>query len=299
MVDLMAICGTTVGPILNSFFANVIYAILGIVLFKLYLEIKRRKNTLRQILGIKIQEIQFLPPGRKYKNIYISYGLVPPSELSIPEYAIEEGDARSLYTLVSFLSDVYDRDAINVLNHEDIRSELENVDSLVTLSGPTYNKVTEYYLGRTGSPLGFFWENGSGGIRTELSDYEPEKWETQYDENEKITKCYGIVLRSKINLEGKSQTVIIIAGITSLSTYGGVKLLQRIYRDTDLQSTIIEEDLDSKSDWLCLYSVENWESSASWRKNKTPFKRIDININIEKIFTDSDFGEPYNYDISD
>ena len=144
-----------VNILIGDFLSPAIFTLLGIIVFKTYITILKRYNKLRQVLDLNIWETNIFPPRRKSNDIWITYALIPPSEQEVSQYTIEEGDARSLFTLVSFLSEAYKREQINVQNHEDIRSELDGIQNLICLSGPLYNKTTELYIGRSGSPVRF------------------------------------------------------------------------------------------------------------------------------------------------
>jgi hypothetical protein len=207
---------------------------------------------------------------------------------------VEEGDVSALHRLVSLFEMLYGRNNIEVENHNDAMSELQRVANLVTMSGPVWNSVTELYLGLCGSPVIFQMWKGDLRLVIKKKSGEEEFLETTYTEGHRPKKCYGVLMAGVVK-GAREQQVLLLGGNSNLSTYGSALLLWTIYQDSGFRQTLSKYRLWKERRWLIVFSVENWSEGANWYSQIPPIKTGVLKLSIERVFSDRDFFQPYEY----
>lgn len=275
------------------------YTILGaaIVMFATY--IRKRRNPLARILPFKVLRLDLSHFRILRDKITIAYGLISPAALSSttlrhPYFMVEEGDFAAIYRVVSLSNVLYNRNNIEVENHEDAQSELHKIYNLVICSGPVWNNLTQLYLGLCGSPV--IWQLWNGDLRLIVRDRSghTELIETLYTDAHRPRKCFGLLLSAAIQ-RPREQQILLFGGNSNLSTYGGVLLLWDIHQNKVVQKEIARYALWKEKRWLIIFSIENWPEGGRWYSQIPPIKTGDLKLTIERVFKEEDFFNPYEY----
>ncbi len=209
---------TGIWDVVINLISDVIWLASGAFLVLSWRFFARRLNLFVRFTG--------LFPGKD--RCLLSYGLIPPhTGAKHPYYSIEEGDVRALTVISASLTRRLSDRQVSLLSHFDIEGFLDSSDCIVSLSGPLYNSATELLIGATGSPVTF--DRASRAMVVSKDDAET-RYFTKVLPNGRPEECYGMILRSKRKTQSqRDQNVIIIAGLSNLSTYG----CARIFSDLD------------------------------------------------------------------
>lgn len=167
-------------------------------------------------------------------------------------------------------------------------TSIENLDgNIVSVSGPKWNKTTEHFIGKVGSPL-YFSKDVKGVMEKGKSDQHENVYEfsIKKETNQIVVRDYGFILCSHGRKSGQSnQTVVLIAGYSTFGTYFAAKALDEL--DNKIISDIKKKvKLDQRFAVLirgemCLN--QNGHSSGKPQ------------ISVEKIIHEDDFGDTRKY----
>lgn len=284
-----------VGFLVTSILEPAVFLVVGAVVLWGALYIRRRRNFLRRILPFETWHVRWFPPLNIVREqVTVTYGLIPPEATKGRYFAVEEGDVAALNSLVSLMQSLYGHDGVDVMNCYDAESRLHDVTNLVTLSGPLWNRVTELYLGRLGSPATFeLWEKNVR-LKVATRSGEVKFFTTTYGPKYRPTKCYGLVVAGVLG-EGRGQGVLLLAGSSNLTTYGSSLVLLRLWKDRSIRRQFAKAKLWKSRRWAFIFSVENWAENQAGHSEIPPIKTGVLNLKIERIFTDNEFLAPYDY----
>ena len=207
-------------------------------------------------------------------------------------HTIEEGDVRTIHEIEDIFAFMYGQNRVVIRSYMDIDRSQDIIDSIVTVSGPKWNKVAERLIGHLGSPAIFDKENGVSRLilkeRTQIKAcYFTERI------NPKIARCcYGIILTGKVKrASGKLQTVLVCAGNSTLSSYGVVLFLRNCLNNRQLIKQIRQSGIDTKKRWGLVIEVNNNTPDTV----SVPINPSYIQFKIIHIITEKEFLDPYVY----
>ena len=277
--------------------------ILGAIGFRVLTILRRRRNYLVRALPIRVRRLEYRPFRIARDRISIVYGLVPPSAAKLPYHMVEEGDVAALHSVTSLLSVIYGRDNIEVENHCDIQSQLQQKLNVFVMSGPIWNEVTELYVGLAGSPV--TWELCNGDTRLVVRPKPKDGssspvaniqyMETIYVGKHRPKKCYGLIIAAKVKLGHVKQRVVVMGGNSNLSTYGGALFLNALYSDKEMQNQLSQHKLWAQDRWAVVFCVDNWAERSPGKTDIPPMKVGVLRLSIAHVFVEDDFLEPFEY----
>lgn len=220
----------------------------------------------------------------------VSYGLVPPAAGGY--YSVEEGDLSAISRVYAATTQIIRKDRVSLINHIDMEGHLATCDHIVSVSGPYFNKLTEFLVGSIGLPAKFVRSDGT--IRT-LADPD-ERFGTTYASPGRPSECHAILARGiRIRPDGEEQNCIIVAGLSNLSTLAAAIVLQRIdryiRRFAEAQSNALKPWPGS---WCWIIKVVSWRSDDE-AIAKLPAREDQLSISVVRSFTASQFASPYDY----
>ena len=175
------------GIIVNLISAFIIFC-LGIIYSKtLGKRIREHFNIMRKIFPFQL---------KKDNNLVLTFGYVKPEK--VKNYSIEQGDVTALLSSKDLI-ELYDSNCkIDICDSISIKDNFNSYKNLFILSGPKWNKITEYFIGRIGSPITF--NKNPVGLLVKTARMNKEIiYETIRREGELADECYGIVIGGKIN----------------------------------------------------------------------------------------------------
>lgn len=273
---------SNINSIAANIFSTIIYVLFAAGILILIKYASKNRLPLKKI-------ISFRGNG---SDLYICYAMITTKSNNRSVFLLEEGDVTALYNLVDVLSDVYGRNKLIILNHQDIQQKLAHIPYFVSISGPLHNKVTEQYIGISGSPLTFSRNKKSIVLKNNNTE---KYFETTYNNAGVVKSCHGIIVCSSyITPIGINQKFIICAGNSSVSTYTAIIILQRIGKDKKLLKKLSKEGLCTNNSWAILFKVDNWSDAEVW-STSSPIKDSSLRYEIIKIVKSGEFLESYEY----
>jgi hypothetical protein len=263
--------------------ASIAFAIAGVLTYRfIYLPLLRRSNILARSLPFDFSS----------KSITISYGLVTPSPGSV-YYTVEEGDLSAINFAVNAFAATFGRERVTTVNCYVAEAHLSQITNILSVSGPRWNRVTENYMGRLGSPATF--ERTDALVVKPLNSPETRYHATTLPSGDEQV-CYGFVLAGEVaTSDGRKQHVAICAGLNNLSTYGAVVFLASLrnkYRYKGVRG------LDGKKlgrQWVVIIRVENTTNPTVSRPYRVPLDPSRITIDVVDIIRSDRFLPPYVY----
>ena len=287
--------GLVLGFLNEALAKPLFYAVVGALTTQAYLTFRKTRNPLVRTIPLKTVDVNTLPFGIRRSMVTVVHGLIPPSAVGLPYYMVEEGDVGALHKTVSLLATIYGRETVDVQNHRDVLSELQNKDNVVCMSGPVWNVATEIYIGLLGCPVRFMLDkDGNLILSVHGPNGETERIETKYIDGRPKT-CFGLLLAGRATVSIREQNVVLFAGNSSLSTYGGALFLSNAYRKSALRKMLRGYQLWRQSRWAIIYRVTNWSEGAERQRGTGPIKDGLLDIGIHSVYLDSDFIAPYEY----
>jgi len=271
-------------PIVSELISNLIWVLLGAVILYVYSKLLKPYSTaLHYVLPFRFNKVP----------IHICYGLVSPNPHN-ERFTIEEGDITALYTLVSLMNEVYGEKRIKVQSYIPTYHALETIDNLVSLSGPWWNKVTELYMGRLGSPVIF--DRASDKVVFTDSNDQVKIFGTEKDASETPISCHGIVLVGEVRTAiGHKKYVVICGGNSYLSTYASVLVLQRLYTQKSMWVELYRKGLLNQKKWGVIFKVESISHAQHDVLQNAPMNFAELNLTAVEYIPESKFKESFEY----
>ena len=277
--------------ITDGLIAPVVFAAITLIVFKVIVAASWRANFTRRLLPLRRWRVQTLPPRLTSLNLTVAYALIPPESVALPYYMVEEGDVRCLYLVYSLLGALYGREVVEAISEDNLRHDVHTRSNLVVLSGPVWNKTMELYLGLLGSPVRFAWDGEDlqlVGLR--------EHYKTVYVGDHRVKECHGILLAGTIEVAGRTQHVIVIAGCSNLSTYAGASLLDRLNRDRAMRHAIKQSKIRKGRRWGVVYRVENWAEEPGGSLSSIPTMQSGpLQLAIVQTIPEEEFDDAYEF----
>jgi len=277
---------TNINSITSSLFSTIVYISAATLLLLLVTKVRKYYNPYKRILRFSTRKT----------SIDICYAMIPNTIRNRRVFLLEEGDVTALYNLYDILSDVYGREKLVVLNHHDIQSNLARISHFISISGPLYNKVTEQYIGHSGSPVIFSKETkGLILINNHTLLNNGNVFDSTYNDNGVVKTCHGILLSGlHTTSSGTKQSYFLCAGNSSMSTYTAILILRRICLDRSFRKVMKRNGIQFHNKWCILFKVSNLSEREVWSMS-TPIKDSSLNYEIMKYFSGKDFIDPYEY----
>lgn len=269
-----------------------IFAVAATIALRVYLSLSRYYSYSRRLVPLVRRRFRRKPFGYQIVDITIAYALIPPTATDLPYYMVEEGDVRCLYVLHSLLTELFGRNNVNATNVRDLEAELLSRANLVLISGPLWNAPMQRYLGLSGSPIKFVWDNDD----LKLVDSNNTEYRSTYVENHRVEQCHGLILASRDRSAGVDQHLLIVAGCSNLSTYAGAVILSQLDIDTTLRRLIKKSKVHRDNKWAIVFQVENW-SGGSDPAMIPAMQTGALRISIEQTYREDDFVEPYRFEL--
>ena len=269
--------------IIINLISSPIAFIAGIIYKKILVPIGKYQNVLLKILPFNLQSED---------KIVLTYGYVLPETTS--NYMIEEGDLIALFTAKELISSHYSEQNFLLQDSITIANDLSSYKNIFSLSGPKWNKITEYYLGQIGSPATFSKKPKGVAVKTSRM-HEPLIYETLRKEGQLATTCYGIIIGGRLNVNDTTEkNILICSGRTTLSTNGCLLFLRQLSRKSDFYEELKKRGLfKAQKKWGILLKVES-QFMPKIDINR-PLRSNDVKIQIVNVYLEEDFLQPYEY----
>ena len=269
--------------VINLISAIIIF-FLGIIYSKIISKkIREHFNVMRKIFPFQL---------KKNNRLVLTFGYVKPEKIT--NYSVEQGDLTALLSLKDLI-ELYDSNCkIEICDSISIKDNFNLYKNLFILSGPKWNKITEYFIGRLGSPITFN-KNPAGLLVKTARMNKGIIHETIRREGEIADECYGVVIGGKIkNNISEEQNIMICAGRTTLSTNGSLLFLRQIMNKKDEYKELEKRGLmKSLKKWGILLKVNRKFSDKT--RIVRPLQSNDVSIEIISLFLEEDFLKPYEY----
>lgn len=232
-----------------------------------------------------------MPFGLFPDRIHVGYGLIPPGA-PIGIYTVEEGDARTMYEIDDILSHLYQQDKVIMRSHIDLGRILDVVENLVTVSGPKWNKLTERAIGQLGSPVTFDKFEEISRLVFQGREGDPVYYETDREPGQLARICHGIILSGATKrTTGLSQSVLVCAGNSTLSSYGVGLFLRNCINNKELVKSIRAYGITPKSRWGLIVEVKSLRTNGGL----SPLAPSEVQVKIVRRIRDEEFVDPYEY----
>lgn len=203
-----------IGSITANYVSNVTWIIFGLATAKIFWFIADKYSFERRILH-----------ARRKDKCLLTYGIILETISKHKYSAVEEGDGNALARTYSKIAKIFQPESITTINSNEIEGLLGRSDFVVSLSGPVWNKTTEFLLGRCGSPA---WIESEKGL-VYKKDGSVKSLKTQYNENTTPTTCYGVLLCTTRLIAGvHKQRILVLFGLSNLSTYAASVLFEKL-----------------------------------------------------------------------
>lgn len=188
---------------------------------------------------------------------YLVYGLCDDQRKPGNRY-IEEGDVSALTAAALLLESVFARGALRVVNARSALPAFSSFEYMLSVSGPIWNPVTSALMTRSGFDVTFSTAE-SGGPEDVLLFAKDEDYvevATRYVDGIP-RECHAVVIsvRSRIPKSFHLQRAVLVAGISTLGTFGGVSWLSDLARQSWGETGLLQyaEDMD----WCAVIRVRD------------------------------------------
>lgn len=244
--------------------------------------ISRRLNVLRSLLPFELQ----------HEPLVITYGYVMPRNKG-DLFSVEQGDLIALLKAYQLVTTFCGSQQIQILDSFSLRSSIDLHKNIFTLSGPKWNPVTDYYLGRLGSPAQF--SSNPRGIRVQTPAMNsPVFYRTEREDGKMASDCYGLILSGSIQEDGRWHNVLICAGRTTLSTNACLLYLNTLACSSASLKELKHHGISSEKKWGVLLKVRNNRPQSNMIEG--PLHEGDVDVSVVQTFLPDDFHSPYVHD---
>lgn len=234
-------------------------------------------------------------------RLNIVFGLISPKASALPYYMVEEGDVGALTSITALVTELYGHKNLKFVTDEDVTADLHNSKHILSMSGPIWNDVTEFYIGRVGSPV-TFGLNEENNLKMVVNSRQGnrDEIESTYTSTGRPKICFGMLISAKIAFDGREQNVLVLGGNSNLSTYAGGLFLWKMHKDNEIVEVLKDYKLSRNRRWAIIYKVENWfeERNTADPRELAPMKPGLLRVSVDRVYTDGEFGDPFEYHIN-
>ncbi|MEU9365645.1 hypothetical protein AB0D78_27950 [Streptomyces avermitilis] len=272
----------SVRDLLVNLLASLIWAIAGVVAYRfVFLPVMRARTALSRLLPFDLRG-----------KICICYGLLPPRPGTV-YYTVAEGDLAAINTADSTLAGTYGRSRVQTMSFYSTEVRLGEIDNLLSISGPKWNRVTEVLLGRLGSPMTF---NQTDGLVVQRPGSAPVEYHAVRRPDGDEQTCYGFVCGGVVlTPTGKEQNVVVCAGLNTLSTYGVVVFLTALREQYSFRRYPGLSPRRIGKRWGIIIRVESVSNPNTSGPVRRPVDPDHIAIEVIDVLAEDDFSQPFVY----
>lgn len=235
-----------------------------------------------------------IPFDYKLREINLCYGLIPPGTTG-RSYVAEEGDLAAIYMIFDILAFLFKRENIRVQSHIAAREDFDNIQNLVSISGPKWNHVTEMMIGQLGSPI--YFSNSRDGIIYKDKSKKTMEYLSIRKPPHLARKCYGLILSGALSRsDGTKQRVMICAGNTTLSMFGIAAYLKKLSYTRSFTKDLKKQGIRRDKKWGLLLEVTNNMPPGREGLVWLPMNPGIVRTRVIRYIKEEEFHQPYIYD---
>jgi hypothetical protein len=218
-----------------------------------------------------------------------------PARLEGRTYLSEEGNLATVCTLVEVLAQVLGRVHLQRVSHLSTVAEPEYRRAMLSASGPRFNRITEQYIGKLGSPV-WFSKSSRSLIYRDSTTGKEEVYVTKRADAGLALRCYGVILSGILGTGEDRRRVLISAGTTTLSTFGTAVYLRRLSTTSGLARDLRRHGIVPGRRWGLVVEVVNELAKDTAVLESIPFNEELVHTTVVRHLKEQDFGKPYDYD---
>lgn len=272
--------------IFTNIVASVLFTILGALSYRfVYRPAKRRLNVLTRCLPFAIHG----------DTLLACYGLLSPGVSGSSYYVVEEGDLAAITLAQEVLSENYGNERLKLCGYLAAEVFLRDTNDIFIISGPRWNRITEAYLGKLGSPAWFDLIGGKSELIVHPAAGSLRRYQTTLGPAGEARISYGIVLAGTyVTVDQRTHRVVICAGVNNLSTYGSVCFLLGLRNRRSFRGMGELKAAAKSGSFAIVLRVEN-TAPALDGSGRMPLDTSHIAVDVVQVLTSADFYPSYVY----